>query len=81
VGSKLQDGSLSVGPGADDDDIGRVLDGCDHTGGKNDFLPGLSDVDDVDAVRTTLPDIRLHGDLQALLAICLWSGRVYFAVL
>jgi hypothetical protein len=68
VGSKLQDGSLSVGPGTDDDNIGGVLDGCDDTGGKNNFLPGLSNVDDVDAVRTTLPDIGLHGDLQPLSA-------------
>jgi len=66
VGSKFQDSSLSIRSGTNDDDIGRVFDGCDDTSSKNNFLPGLSDVDDMDAIRATLPDIGLHMDLQGL---------------
>jgi hypothetical protein len=57
MSSKLQDCSLSIGPGTDDDDISGILDRGDDTGGKNEFLPGLANVDDVDTIRTSFPNI------------------------
>ena len=66
MGSKFQDSSLSIGTGADDDDIGRILNGCNNSGGKNEFLPGLSNVDDVDTIRTSFPDIWFHVGLSPL---------------
>lgn len=39
VGGELQDGTLTVGTGADAADIGRVVDGGDDTGSEDDLLP------------------------------------------
>lgn len=40
---------MAVGAGRDDADVVRVLDGRDDAGSENDLLPGLADVEDVDA--------------------------------
>ena len=39
VGGELQDGTLTVGTGRDNADIGGVVDGGDDTGGQDDLLP------------------------------------------
>jgi hypothetical protein len=39
VGGELEDGTLTVGTGRDDTDIGGVVDGSDDTGSQNDLLP------------------------------------------
>lgn len=48
VSSELEDGSLSLGLGGDDADVGGVLDGDDDPGGELELLPSLADVDQVD---------------------------------
>lgn len=45
------------------------------------YLPGLSDVDNVDAIWTCLPDIWLHVGLQVLGAEMRLSGQQVFDVL
>ena len=47
VGSKFQDGTVTVGACRDDTNIVRVLNSGDDTGGENKLLPGLAEVDDV----------------------------------
>jgi hypothetical protein len=49
--SVLQDRSVTVRSGRDDTDVGRVLDRGEDSGGQNDLLVGLADVDDVDTCR------------------------------
>src|SRR5271170_1670835 len=63
MSGKFQDGSLSVWAGTDDDDISEILDRCNDMGGKNEFLPCLDNVDDVDIIRTSFPDIWFHVGL------------------
>ena len=41
VGGELQDGTLTVGTGRDNADIGGVVDGGDDTGGQDDLLPSV----------------------------------------
>lgn len=48
VGSVLKDRTVTVWASGDDTDIVRVVDGSDDTGGQNELLPGLSNVQDVD---------------------------------
>lgn len=46
--SKLEDGTLAIGTSRDGDNVVGILDGGNHTGGKDDLFPDFSDVDDVD---------------------------------
>lgn len=41
VGGELQDGTLTIGTGGDDTDIGGVVNGGDDTGGQNNLLPAV----------------------------------------
>ena len=63
VTGKLENSPLTVGPARDDEDVLRVLDGGDGSGGQHQLLPGLFQVDDVDSIITTLEDVRHHGRL------------------
>ena len=56
----LKDSTLTEGTGANADHIGRVLNGHNHAGGKHQLLPSLTQVKDVEAVGTGLPDVLLH---------------------
>lgn len=47
----------------------------------NDHIPGLSDVDNVDAIWTCLPDIWLHVSLQVLGTEMRLSGQEVLNVL
>ena len=49
VCGELEDRTVAVRAGGDDTDIIRVLNGGDDASGENELLPGLADVDDVDA--------------------------------
>ena len=40
VSGELEDGTLAIGTGGDNANIGWVVDSHNDTGGKNDFLPG-----------------------------------------
>jgi len=99
VGGELQDGTLTVGTGRDNANVGGVVNGDDDAGSKDDLLPkrasrsdrallrnfgavksrdlrfpaaassnapGLANVDDVDTVRASLPEVRLHVHLEVL---------------
>ena len=48
-GRELEDSSVSVRSGRDDADIVGVVDRGEDSGGEHNLLPGLSDVDQVDA--------------------------------
>ena len=54
VGGVLEDGAVAVGAGRDDTDVVRVLDSSNDTGSENELLPGLANVDDVDAYVASL---------------------------
>jgi hypothetical protein len=45
---KLEHGSVTVRSGRDDGNVVRVLNGGEDTGGKDELLPGLAEVEDVD---------------------------------
>jgi len=63
VPCELEDGPLTVGSAGDDEDILRVLDGCDGSCAKHHLLPSLLQVDDVDAVVASLEDVGHHRRL------------------
>jgi hypothetical protein len=48
--------------------VGRVVDGDNDTGGKDNLLPGLANVDDIDTVGPGLPQVGLHVHLEVLCA-------------
>lgn len=48
-GRELEDSAVSVRAGRDDADVVGVVDGGEDTGSKDDLLPSLSNVDDVDS--------------------------------
>jgi len=66
MSGKFQDCSLSVGTGTDNDDIGGILDRCNDTGGENELLPSLANVDNVDTIRTSFPDVWFHVCLSVV---------------
>ncbi len=49
VCGELEDCTVAVGTSGDDTDVVGVVDSGDDTGGEYELLPGLADVDDVDA--------------------------------
>ena len=48
--------------------VGRVVNGDNDTRGKDNLLPGLANVEDIDTVRPGLPQVRLHVHLEVLCA-------------
>jgi hypothetical protein len=58
--------ALTVRTGRDDTNISWVLDRCDDTSGKDELFPGLSEVDDVDSISSTLPAVGGHRFVQIL---------------
>jgi len=58
--SILDDGSLTVGSGADNDDFFGSVDGGDDSSGELDLLPGLFEVDDVDTFGVFMVNISAH---------------------
>ena len=61
---ELQHGTLAVRAGRDHDDILGVLDGGDDSGGEHQLLPGLAQVDDVDTIGSSLPDVLSHLEVR-----------------
>merc|ERR1719192_575863 len=66
IPGELEDSPLGIGPAGADVDVLRVLNRGDGTGGKQDLLPGLLQVDDVDPVVLLLEDVLLHGLLAVV---------------
>jgi len=64
--SVLQDSSVTVGTSGDDTDVVGVVDGGEDSGSKDDLLPSLSDVDDVDSVAPSLVQVVEHGLVTVL---------------
>jgi len=64
--SVLQDSSVSIRSSRDDTNIGRVLDSSQDSSSQDDLLPSLSDVQDVDTVGSSFPDVVLHGLVTVL---------------
>jgi len=58
--SVLDDGSLTVGSGADNDDFFGSVNGGDDSSGELDLLPGLFEVDDVDTFGVFMVNISAH---------------------
>ena len=56
----LNDSSLTVGSGADDNDFFGSVDSGDDSGSELDLLPGLFEVDDVDTLSIFMVDVSLH---------------------
>lgn len=63
VVGELQDGTLTVGAGRDGNDISGLGDGSNDAGSKDQLLPGLADVNDVDTIRSGLVNVGLVVDL------------------
>lgn len=61
---ELQDGTLTVRTSRQQNDVGWVVDGHDETSRQNELLPRLLQIDDVDAIGTTFPDILFHRQIQ-----------------
>ena len=57
---ELEDRALAVGPRRNGDDVLGVLDGGLNTSGQHQLLPRLANINDVDAVLPSPPDIFLH---------------------
>ena len=60
VTSELQDSSLTVRPGGDNENIGGIFNGCDGTSGQHKLFPSLLQVDDVHTILTPLEDVLFH---------------------
>uniref|UniRef100_A0A0K2U593 Uncharacterized protein n=1 Tax=Lepeophtheirus salmonis TaxID=72036 RepID=A0A0K2U593_LEPSM len=60
VAGKLKNGSLSVRSRADHKDVSGILDCGNRTSRQHELLPGLTQIDDVDTIRSSLEDILLH---------------------
>eukprot|EP00736_Rhodelphis_marinus_P005849 Rmarinus@m.9027 len=63
---ELQHGTLAVRTGGEHAHISRVLDGNDDASSKHKLLPGVVEVDDVDAISAALPHISLHLEVDVL---------------
>jgi len=53
--------------------VGGVVNGDDDAGGEHNLLPGLANVDNIDAIGARLPQVRLHVHLHVLgpeMALC-----------
>merc|ERR1719430_2401090 len=66
ISGELEDSSLSSGPCGDHVHIPWVLNSGDSTGSKDQLLPGLLEVDDVDTTSLLLEDVLLHGGLAVI---------------
>merc|ERR1719268_699957 len=66
VPGELEDSTLSIGAAGDHIDILWVLDSSNGPGSKNQLLPGLLQVDDVDTIGLLLEDVLLHRGLAVV---------------
>lgn len=60
---KLEHSPHSPGTSGDGNDILRVFNGDNDAGGEHDLLPSLADIEDVETVLATTPDVLFHGVL------------------
>jgi len=61
ISSIFQDGTVPVWSGGDHADVVGIFDGCNYASSENELLPSLSNVEDVNTIWASLPDIRLHA--------------------
>lgn len=73
VSGELEDGTLTVGTRGDHANVGGVVDGCDDTGSKDDFLP---DSKLANAHTPQYPQKDTHQVLPMLMTL-IPSGRVF----
>merc|ERR1719233_640556 len=66
ISGELEDSSLSGGPSGHHVHILWVLNSSDSTGSKDQLLPGLLQVNDVDTACLLLEDVLLHGSLAVV---------------
>lgn len=59
--SELEDGTLSEGAVRDDNNIAGVLDCYNDSGSDHQLLPSLGEVNDVQAIIASFPDVFLHS--------------------
>lgn len=64
VSGELQHGTLSVRTGRDDEHFGGVFDSDDGTGSQQKLLPGPTQVDDMDTIRTTFINVLFHLEID-----------------
>jgi len=72
---------LSVSNCASKRTVGRVVNGDDDARGKDNLLPGLANVQDVDTVGPGLPQVWLHVNLEVLAAEMALSSQEHLNVL
>lgn len=65
VRGELEGSALAIVAGRDDDNVLRVLNSHNDAGGEDDLLPGLEDVEDVDAC-VPRKERRGHGGVSVL---------------
>lgn len=63
VSGELQNGSLTVGSRGDGDNIFWVWNGSNDSSSQNQLFPGLTDVNDVDTVWSSVEDVWFLVDL------------------
>ena len=66
ISGKLEDSPLGVRAAGHHEHVLGVLNSCDGPGGEHHLLPGLLQVDDVDAVGLLLEDVLLHCGLAVV---------------
>merc|ERR1719167_1160881 len=66
VPGKLEDSTLGIWAAGDHIDVLWVLNSSNGPGGKNQLLPGLLQVDDVDTIGLLLEDVLLHRSLAVI---------------
>lgn len=73
VRCKLQHCPLPVGPGRDDEHFRGMFNGGDSSGRKQQFLPGVAQIDNVHTVGATLVNVLFHLEIdvcRAQMGVC-----------
>jgi hypothetical protein len=78
---KLQSSTLSIRTSRNDTNVSGVLDGSNNTCSQNELLPGFSEMEQVDAVFATFPDVRMHVDVGVFSSKMGLSGQEHMDVL
>ena len=64
VVGELHDSARAIGALRDDDNVGRILNGRDDSGGNLKLLPSLGDIDQVNTILGSLEHVRLHSEVD-----------------
>lgn len=66
VGGVLNNSALGVGTSRNGHNIGGVLDSDNHTSSKLDLLPDLTDINQVDTIGSSHPNVVFHLGVEVL---------------